>query len=90
VILQIAMVVMLVVFPGLVTNALNKGVKVDLDTIQIEVQSGGGDWGQGGNHWGNEPPNEVGDTGDQPPPEGTEETGASPPNAGWGNPRSGW
>ena len=68
VIIQIAMVATLVAFPGLVTNALNKGVKVDLDTIQIEVQSGGGDWGQGGNHWGNEAPNEGGDTGDTPPP----------------------
>ncbi|MBP8290093.1 MAG: TRAP transporter large permease subunit, partial [Chromatiaceae bacterium] len=56
VIIQIAMVATLVAFPGLVTNALNKGVKVDLDTIHIEVQSGGGDWGQGGNDWGNEAP----------------------------------
>ncbi|MBP9604152.1 MAG: hypothetical protein KBE53_08730, partial [Chromatiaceae bacterium] len=90
VIIQIAMVATLVAFPGLVTNALNKGVKVDLDTIHIEVQSGGGDWGQGGNHWGNEAPIETGDTGDPPPPAGTEEPGASPSNAGWGKPGSGW
>ena len=89
VIIQIAMVATLVAFPGLVTNALNKGVKVDLDTIQIEVQSGGGDWGQGGNDWGNEAPKEDGDT-DMPPPGGTEEAEASPPNPGWGNPGSGW
>ena len=90
VIIQIAMVATLVAFPGLVTDALNKGVKVDLDTIQIEVQSGGGDWGQGGQNWGDEAPNEAGDTGDPPPPAGTEETGASPPSADWGKPGSGW
>ncbi len=89
VIIQIAMVATLVAFPGLVTNALNKGVKVDLDTIHIEVQSGGGDWGQGGNDWGNEAPKEDGDA-DMPPPAGTGEAEASPPNPGWGNPRSGW
>ncbi|HSO78577.1 MAG TPA: TRAP transporter large permease subunit, partial [Chromatiaceae bacterium] len=90
VIIQIAMVATLVAFPGLVTDALNKGVKVDLDTIQLEVQSGGGDWGQGGQNWGDEAPNAVGDTGDPPPPAGTEETGASPPSADWGKPGSGW
>ena len=89
VIIQIAMVATLVAFPGLVTNALNKGVKVDLDTIHIEVQSGGGDWGQGGNDWGNEAPKEDGDA-DMPPPGGTGEADASPPDPGWGNPRSGW
>lgn len=88
VIIQITMVATLVAFPGLVTNALNKGVKVDLDTIHIEVQSGG-DWGQGGNDWGNEVPKEDGDT-DMPLRGGTEEAEASPPDPGWGNPRSGW
>jgi TRAP-type mannitol/chloroaromatic compound transport system permease large subunit len=90
VILQLAMVATLVAFPGLVTDALNKGVKVDLDTIQIEVQSGGGDWGQSGQEWGNEAPKEVGDTGDTPPPGGAAKTEASPPNPGWGSPPSGW
>ena len=91
VILQLAMVATLVAFPGLVTDALNKGVKVDLDTIQIEVQSGGGDWGQSGQGWGDEAPKEVGDDGDTPPPGGTAETEASPgPNPGWGSPPSGW
>jgi len=46
VLLQLTMVVALVVFPGLVTDVLNRGEKVDLETIKIEVQSGGGDWGQ--------------------------------------------
>jgi len=55
VLLQLAMVVALVVFPGLVTDVLRKGVKVDLDTIKIEVQSGGSDWGQQeGGGWGQE------------------------------------
>ncbi|HSQ06322.1 MAG TPA: TRAP transporter large permease subunit [Chromatiaceae bacterium] len=90
VILQITMVATLVAFPGLVTNALNKGVKVDLDTIQIEVQSGGGDWGQSGQGWGDEAPKEVGDAGDTPPTDGTAETEASPVNPGWGSPPSGW
>ena len=90
VILQITMVATLVAFPGLVTDALNKGVKVDLDTIQIEVQSGGGDWGQSGQDWGSEAPKEVGDAGDTPPPGGAAKTEASPPNPGWGSPPSGW
>ena len=48
VIMQIAMVVALIVFPGLVTFSLDKKVEVDLDTIEINVQSGGdgGGWGQ--------------------------------------------
>jgi TRAP-type mannitol/chloroaromatic compound transport system permease large subunit len=94
VILQLAMVAALIAYPGLITNALNKGVKVDLDTIQIEVQSGGGDWGQSGQEWGSEAPKEVGDAGDTPPPSGAAETEASPPNPGpnpgWGSPPSGW
>ncbi|MBP6806944.1 MAG: TRAP transporter large permease subunit, partial [Chromatiaceae bacterium] len=90
VIIQIAMVATLVAFPGLVTNALHKGVQVDLDTVNIEVQSGGGDWGQGGNNWGNEAPSEGGDAGENPPRGDTEESRAAPPNTDWGNPRSGW
>jgi TRAP-type mannitol/chloroaromatic compound transport system permease large subunit len=90
VIIQIAMVATLVAFPGLVTNALHKGVQVDLDTVNIEVQSGGGDWGQGGNNWGNEAPSEGGDAGENPPRGDTEESRADPPNTDWGNPRSGW
>lgn len=46
VIIQLAMVVTLIAFPGIVTFGLDKGVQVDLDTIKIEVQSGGGGWGQ--------------------------------------------
>ena len=48
VIMQIAMVVALIVFPGLVTFSLDKKVEVDLDTIEINVQGGGdgGGWGQ--------------------------------------------
>ena len=48
VIMQIAMVVALIVFPGLVTLSLDKKVEVDLDTIEINVQGGGdgGGWGQ--------------------------------------------
>ncbi len=90
VVIQIAMVATLVAFPGLVTNALHKGVQVDLDTVNIEVQSGGGDWGQGGNNWGNEAPSEGGDAGENPPRGDTEESRADPPNPDWGNPRSGW
>jgi len=59
VLLQLAMVVALVVYPGLVTDVLNKGAKVDLDTIKIEVQSGGSDWGQQeGGGWGQGPAGE--------------------------------
>lgn len=55
VIMQIAMVVALVVFPGLVTFGLADKVKVDLDTIQIRVEggAGGGDGGWGDDDgWG--------------------------------------
>ncbi|HAF56485.1 MAG TPA: C4-dicarboxylate ABC transporter [Thauera sp.] len=55
VIMQIAMVVMLIVFPGLVTFSLDKKLEVDLDTIEINVQGGdGGGWGQQGDSWGAE------------------------------------
>ncbi len=90
VLIQIAMVVTLLAFPGLVTHSLNKGVKVDLDTIHIEVQSGGGDWGQGASSWSYKAPGDSDEAGDNPSPGGTEETGAMPPSPGWGNPRSGW
>jgi len=60
VIMQIAMVVALIVFPGLVTFSLDKKVEVDLNTIEINVQSGGdgGGWSQeSSDSWGggNEP-----------------------------------
>ncbi len=90
VLIQITMVVTLIAFPGLVTDSLSKGVKVDLDSIHIEVQSGGGDWGQGANSWGYEAPGDSGEAGDNPSPGGMEETEAIPSNPGWGNPRSGW
>jgi len=89
VIIQIAMVVILLAFPELVTHSLHKGVKVDLDSIQIGVQSGGGDWGQDVN-WGYQAPGETGMAGDQPPPGDRDGTDAVPPNPGWGNPRGGW
>ena len=55
VIIQIAMVAALIAFPGLVTFGLDKKIEVDLDTIEINVQSGsegGGGWGQQSDTWG--------------------------------------
>ena len=40
--LQIVVLALLMAFPGLITGGLDKGAAVDLDTIRIEVQGGGG------------------------------------------------
>ncbi len=53
VVIQIAMVAALIAFPGLVTSGLDKSVQVDLDTIEIKVESGNaGGWGQESEAWG--------------------------------------
>ena len=53
VVIQIAMVAALIAFPGLVTSGLDKSVQVDLDTIEIKVESGNASgWGQESEAWG--------------------------------------
>ena len=50
VIIQVIMIALLIIFPELVTGNLDEKVEVDLDTIQIEVPTGGG-WGNTGGGW---------------------------------------
>ena len=53
VVIQIAMVAALIAFPGLVTSGLDKSVQVDLETIEIKVESGNASgWGQESEAWG--------------------------------------
>jgi len=73
VIIQIAMVAALIAFPGLVTFGLDKAIEVDLDTIEINVQSGGdggGGWGQQSDTWsgGGAAPAEDGGGATEPAP----------------------
>ena len=95
VVIQIAMVVALIAFPGLVTSGLDKAIKVDLDTIHIDVQSGndGGGWGQQEDAWGGGSPQAEGK-----PASGGEPTDDSKPavepggegSADSGNTQRGW
>jgi len=43
IILQVIMVAVLIMYPGLVTGSLEKKVNVDLNTIELDA--GGGGWG---------------------------------------------
>ncbi|EPZ13718.1 C4-dicarboxylate ABC transporter [Thauera terpenica 58Eu] len=94
VIIQIAMVAALIAFPGLVTSGLDKAVKVDLDTIEINVQSGDdGGWGQQEDAWGGGSPRPEGDPAlDSKRPQ----DGETPPDSGdggstgFGNTQRGW
>ncbi len=51
VLIQLFMVGLIVGFPQLVTGGLDEAVEVDLDTIEINVPTGGG-WGDSGGGWG--------------------------------------
>ena len=94
VLIQIAMVIALIAFPGLVTSGLDKGVKVDLDTIQIDVQSGDdGGWGQQKDTWGGGSPDAEG----EPAVDGKRPGGGETPadtggeaSTGFGNTQRGW
>jgi hypothetical protein len=50
--MQLVMVVVLMVFPGLVTFTLDKKVEVDLDTIEITVEGDAGGKAEGEGGWG--------------------------------------
>jgi TRAP-type mannitol/chloroaromatic compound transport system permease large subunit len=41
IVMQLIMVAAVIVFPGLVTGSLDKGTKLDLDSIKIEAETGG-------------------------------------------------
>lgn len=45
--IQILLLVLIVIFPQLVTGGLDEKVEVDLDSIQIESPAGDGGWGDG-------------------------------------------
>jgi TRAP-type mannitol/chloroaromatic compound transport system permease large subunit len=87
VLMQLAMVAALMIFPGLVTFGLDKKVDVDLDTIQINVQGGdGGGWGgQESDTWGGGAQDEGGDNAEAPA--GDEEAGG---DGDYGMPQRGW
>ncbi len=51
VLIQIAMVAAIIAFPGIVTMGLNKTEQVDLESVKIEIESGGG-WERQGSGWG--------------------------------------
>ncbi len=53
VLIQVLMLALIIAFPQLVTGNLDAAVEVDLDTIEIDVPTGGG-WGDsgGGGGWG--------------------------------------
>jgi hypothetical protein len=89
VIMQIAMVVALIVFPGLVTFTLDKKLEVDLDTIEIKVEGGGG--GEAGG-WGEQQSDSWGGGGssDAPAAPGTGEGSSAPAGGEGGTPKSGW
>ncbi|MDI3514569.1 MAG: TRAP transporter large permease subunit [Gammaproteobacteria bacterium] len=99
VLMQLAMVLLLMAFPGLVTFTQDKKLEVDLDTIEIKVDggSGGGDgggWGQQGDSWGGSPaPAEPAGSG--APSEGSSATpaGEAAPagsGEGFGTQQRGW
>ena len=96
VIMQIAMVVALIVFPGLVTFSLDKKVEVDLNTIEINVQSGGdGDgWSQeSSDSWGggSEPSGSTEAAPGSTPTDGAAPTdGNTPSSEGLGTTQRGW
>jgi tripartite ATP-independent transporter DctM subunit len=81
---QIVMVVLLIVFPGLVTFGLDTKVEVDLDTIRIEVPVEEGAPGAVGDEegWG-DPRRSWGDGGADGGP-------AAGGDGGWGDPRRRW
>jgi hypothetical protein len=79
VLMQLVMVVVLMVFPGLVTFTLDKKIDVDLNTIEIRVDDGGaganveGDagWGaQGDSLGGDAGAGQPATAGDAPAPDG--------------------
>jgi tripartite ATP-independent transporter DctM subunit len=97
VLMQIVMVVALVMFPGLVTFTLDKKIEVDLDTIEIKVDGGGGEgggWGaQQSDSWGGgaspaEPAGSAPAEGSSTPPSGEPAPAGS--NEGYGTPQRAW
>ncbi|MBP6760859.1 MAG: TRAP transporter large permease subunit, partial [Thauera sp.] len=87
VLMQIAMVVALIVFPELVTFTQDKKLEVDLDTIEIKVEGGGGE----GGGWGEQQSDSWGGTSnDAPATPGTGESGGAPAGGEGGTPKSGW
>ena len=88
------LIIALIAFPGLVTSGLDKAVKVDLDTIQIDVQSGDdGGWGQQKDTWGGGSPETEGEPAVDSKRPGDSETPADTggeASTGFGNTQRGW
>ncbi|MCO5763121.1 MAG: TRAP transporter large permease subunit [Chromatiaceae bacterium] len=80
VLIQLSMVATIIAFPGIVTMGLDKATEVDLDSIQIQIETGGG-WGRQDSGWGSSAPGE----GDQP---AAEDSGQSR-DGDWGTPADG-
>jgi hypothetical protein len=80
VLIQLSMVAIIIAFPGIVTMGLDKAKEVDLDSIQIQIETGGG-WGRQDSGWGSSATGE----GDQP---AAEDSGQAR-DGGWGTPADG-
>ena len=96
VLMQIVMVVVLMVFPGLVTFTLDKKVEVNLDTIEITVEGdaggkaeGDGGWGAQGDSFGGAAEGQPA-TGTDAPAGGAGSAGEAGSGNDGGTPQRGW